>query len=72
LQWLGGDGSEALTGDTPVLDLLMFGEHTRAMQAFDVHRAAGVSHQALMSPRPVRRMDPGIAIGEEGRNDPAG
>jgi hypothetical protein len=50
LQWLGGEGSEALTGDSTVLDMLLFGEHARAAQAFDVQRRAGVSHQAMMSP----------------------
>ena len=29
LQWLGGEGSEALTGDSTVLESLMFGEHAR-------------------------------------------
>jgi hypothetical protein len=51
LQWLGGDGSEALSGDSTVLDTLLFGEHARAVQAFDVRRQGRVSHRALMTPR---------------------
>jgi hypothetical protein len=50
LQWLGGEGSEALTGDSTVLESLMLGEHARAIHAFDVQRASGVSHRAMMSP----------------------
>jgi hypothetical protein len=42
LQRLGGEGSEALTGDSTVLESLMFGEHARAMHAFDVRRAPEV------------------------------
>lgn len=49
LQWLGGEASEALTGDSTMLDMLLFGEPARAAQAFDVQRRAGVSHQAMMS-----------------------
>src|SRR5712672_2655996 len=50
LQWLGGEGSEALTGDSTVLESLMFGEPPRVMHAFDVRRAPEVSHHAMMSP----------------------
>ena len=42
LQWLGGEGSEALTGDSTVLESLMFSEHARAMHTFDVRRAPEV------------------------------
>jgi hypothetical protein len=57
LQWLGGDGSEALSGDATVLDTLLFGEHGRAVLAFDVRRQGGVSHRALMTPQadPISR-----------------
>jgi hypothetical protein len=48
LQWLGGEGSEALTADSAILDM-MFGEHARTMHTFDVQRAAEVSHHAMMS-----------------------
>jgi hypothetical protein len=48
LQWLGGEGSEALARDSDVLDMLT-GEHKRAIDAFDIQRIAGISHQAMMS-----------------------
>jgi hypothetical protein len=34
-----------LTADSAILDM-MFGEHARTKQAFDVQRAAEVSHRA--------------------------
>jgi hypothetical protein len=55
LQWLGGEGSDALTGETIVRDMLLFGEHTRVLQTFNVTRRSGVSHQAMMSPDSERR-----------------
>ena len=64
LQWLGGKGSEALTGDSPVLESLMFGEHARAMHAFNVRRAPEVSHHAMMSPGAEYRSDPEAASEE--------
>jgi len=48
LQWLGGEGTEALTEDSAVLDMI-FANEARAVDSFAVHRAAGVSHQAMMS-----------------------
>ena len=48
-RWLGGQGSEALTGDSAALDLLMTGESTKASLAFQVRRQSGVSHQAMIS-----------------------
>ena len=39
LQWLGGEGSEALTGDSALLDILMMREHERTIYAFDVRRS---------------------------------
>ena len=47
LRWLGGDGSEALSGDASALDMLLSGEIPP--QVFDVQRAPGVSHHAMMS-----------------------
>jgi len=64
LRWLGGEGSEALTGDSTVLESLMFGEHARAMHAFDVRRAPEVSHHAMMSPGAECRSDPETASEE--------
>ena len=51
LQWLGGDGSEGLAGNSTVLEALLI-RRTDAIgaAAFDVRREPGVSHQAMMSP----------------------
>jgi hypothetical protein len=54
LQWLGGEGSEALTEDSGVLDLIL-ADQARAVDCFAVQRAAGVSHQAMMSPNAARQ-----------------
>ena len=56
LQWL-GEGSDALAGDSTVLEAMLFGEHARAMHAFDVQREHGVSHQALTLPATERRVE---------------
>ena len=48
LRWLGGQGSEALTGDTALLDLLTIGERAPAI-GFAVSRRSGVSHHAMIS-----------------------
>lgn len=64
VQWLGGEASEALTRDSTVLESLFFGKDARPNGAFDVQREAGVSHQAMMSPGPERRLDVEIASGE--------
>jgi hypothetical protein len=45
-RWLGGQGSETLTGDSAVLDLLMI---EQSALAFEVRRQSGVSHQAMIS-----------------------
>lgn len=64
LQWLGGAGSEALEGESTVLEL-MFGEPAGAMpQGFDVRREPGVSHRAMMSPSAGHRSDPATASAE--------
>lgn len=72
LQWLGGEGSEGLTGDSTVLEILMFGEQPRAMHAFGVQRASGVSHQAMMSPGAEYRSDRETASEEVLRSGPPG
>jgi hypothetical protein len=48
-RWLGGQGSEALTGDSAVLDQLMIEQSAQASLAFEVRRQPGVSHQAMIS-----------------------
>jgi hypothetical protein len=64
LQWLGGVGSEALEGESTVLEL--FGEPVGAvLQAFDVRREPGVSHRAMMSPSAAQRSAPAIAAAED-------
>lgn len=48
LRWLGGQGSEALTDDSGLLDLLMIGERAPP-NGFAVSRRSGVSHHAINS-----------------------
>lgn len=48
-RWLGGHGSEALTADSALLELLMLGERMHTPLAFQVRRQSGVSPQAMMS-----------------------
>jgi hypothetical protein len=45
LQWLGGDGSEALTGDSAVLEGLVLGSNERPVRTFDVRREPQVSRK---------------------------
>jgi hypothetical protein len=49
LRWLGGQGSEALTGNSAPLDLLMTGEPARIPHAVEKRRQSGVSHHATRS-----------------------
>ena len=62
LQWLGGDGSEALTGDSAILEGLL-GEG-RPIGAFDVRREPQVSRRAIMVMGPEPRSDPEIPAEE--------
>jgi hypothetical protein len=48
LRWLGGQGSEALIGDSALLDLLSSGERAPP-SGFAVSRRSGVSHHAINS-----------------------
>jgi hypothetical protein len=48
LRWLGGQGSETLTGDSALLDLLTIGERAPPV-GFAVSRRSGVSHHAVNS-----------------------
>ena len=54
LQWLGGDGSEALTGDSTILEGLLHREDERSVRAFDVQREALISRKAIVSAGVVR------------------
>lgn len=67
LQWLGGEGSEALTEDSAVLDMI-FADQARAAPSFEVQRAAGVSHQAMMSPGGEQRSEHETASDEAARS----
>jgi hypothetical protein len=55
LQWLGGDGSEALTGDSAILEGLF--ADGRPMGAFDVRREPQVSRQTMIVTAPEPRSD---------------
>ena len=49
LRWLGGEGSEALTGDTALLDTLFSGTGGPDTEMiYRVTREPGVSHRAMM------------------------
>jgi hypothetical protein len=63
LQWLGGEGLEALSADSVILDMV-FVEHAHTMHAFDVQRAAEVSHRAMMSTSAEQQPDAEIALDE--------
>jgi hypothetical protein len=70
LQWLGGDGSEALTGDSAILEGVL--EDARPMDAFDVRREPQVSRHAMMVTGPELRSDPEIPAEEALRSGPRG
>ena len=61
LEWLGGDGSEALTGDSAILEGLLRADPWPT-RAFDVRREPQVSRQAMVSlgmpPGPQRSLNP--------------
>jgi hypothetical protein len=70
LQWLGGQGSEALAEDSAVLEtLLSLGERVQRSPAFDVRRAPGVSHRVMMAQVAEGRQDPEIATRELWRGE---
>ena len=69
LQWLGGEGSEALTDDSAVFDILMVGEHENPTRAFHVQRQSGVSHDAMTSSSQHPQPNPEAATEDEFRND---
>ena len=64
LQWLGGDGSQALAGDSTALESLLPGELAQTTPVFDGRREHGVSHQAMMSLGGGRRPDAELSLEE--------
>jgi len=64
LQWLGGKGSEGLTGDSTILEGLLRGGDARPIDSFDVRREPQVSRRAMMVPDPERPIDPEILMEE--------
>ena len=69
LQWLNGKGSEALAGDSVVLEtLLSLGKHAQPALTFDVRRIPGVSHRVMMAQAVERPSDPEIALDEARRS----
>jgi hypothetical protein len=60
-RWLGGQASEALTGDAALVDLLMPGDKT-APPAFLERRQSEVSHRAMMAQqdRPQSQHEPAL------------
>jgi hypothetical protein len=68
LQWLGGDGSEGLAGDSTVLESIIRGEHAQLTPAFSVRRDAGVSHRAMMAPVSGNGSEPEITTDEISRS----
>ncbi len=71
-RWLGGQGSEALTGDSALLDLLTLAERPHTPPAFRVSRQSEVSRQAIMSRRGAGQTEDEAARTEMGCDDPAG
>lgn len=60
-RWLGGKGSEALTGETTLFDILAEAERARP-PAVVVRREVRVSHQAMMSQQDETTSDPAAAL----------
>jgi hypothetical protein len=48
-RWLGGKGSDALTGDSTLLDLLIERDQRETPPVFQVARESSVSHRAMLS-----------------------
>jgi hypothetical protein len=68
-RWLGGQGSEALTADSALLDLLMLGERAGTRPGFEVRRQSEVSHRAMMSPQDQKPATLEPVPDEKSRND---
>jgi hypothetical protein len=75
LEWLGGDGSEALTGDSAILEGLLRGDPWPT-RTFDVRREPQVSRQAMVSlgmlPSPQRSINPELPAEEALRSTMVG
>jgi len=69
LQWLGGDGSGALSEDKTALEMLLTDE--KQPQVFDVRRTPGVSYDAMMSSGIESGSDPQIVSEEALRSGPS-
>ncbi|MGH7031121.1 MAG: hypothetical protein ACREE9_08470 [Stellaceae bacterium] len=66
-RWLGGQGSDGLTGDSALLDLLTIAEPGRAAPAFQVRRQSEISHRAMMSGQDHDRASPDPVLEESSR-----
>jgi hypothetical protein len=65
LQWLGGKASEALAGESAVLEALpSLSGPARLPHVFDVRRIPGVSHRAMMIEAGERQWAPEVASDE--------
>jgi hypothetical protein len=69
-RWLGGQGSDALTGDSTLLDLLTRSEGAQAKPGFLVRRQSGVSHRAMLSRYDPDGTDEAALIPAAVREDP--
>lgn len=72
LRWLGGDGSEALTGDSTILEGLLLGANRRTIETFDVRGEPQVSPRPIMLSVPERLFDPEIGTEEALRRGVSG
>jgi hypothetical protein len=72
LRWLGGKGSEALTGDSGILEGLLLGAQGRPMRTFDVRPEPQVSPRAIMLPDPEQPFEPEIRSEEALRSGASG
>jgi hypothetical protein len=68
VRWLGGEASDALTGETTLLDLMMPG-NADVPPAFLVRRQSEVSHRAMMSQQRRVRPEDETALGVADRTD---
>lgn len=66
-RWLGGEGSDALTGDSTLRDLLTIAEPARTRPAFEVRRQSEVSHNAMMSRQDRDRAGLGPVFAQKSR-----
>ncbi len=67
-RWLGGEVSEALTGDTSLLDVITQ-TGTQLEPAFLVRRQSEISHRAMMSQQTDTRADARAPVGHLAQTD---